>query len=282
MHAWDRASTLRGVASAAARKLGVLQPLDGVLCWLERIRNARRNRRFVAEHPGFAVPPAHLAYDAYDAVRWDEYLRGGREVATLVGDLVRQHLGSGKVRLLEWGCGPARIVRHLPELLAPGSETFGSDYNAETIRWCRAHVPGVTFVENALAPPLPFADGSLDCACGFSVLTHLSEDNCVAWVRELSRVVRSGGLLLLSTKGEAQQGRLLADERRKLLRGEPIFRDNILEGKKMYDTILPGGWVEDRLLSGLEVVVHMPAVQSRSHHEQDLWIVRKPERRIAS
>jgi SAM-dependent methyltransferase len=272
----SKSRSLRNYISWAARNIHFLQGLDFVCYNFTKVRNFLKNRQFIMENPGFPVPPSHLAYDAYNTILWDEYYRSGLKVAEYLSELLRTYLGTQEARVLEWGCGPARIIRHLPKVLGHGAEIFGSDYNKETIFWCTENIEGVTFVENKLCPPLPYGNDSFDCVYGFSVLTHLSEKMCKAWVKELTRLTKRDGLILLSTKGEIQQARLLPEERRRLLNKKPIFRGKVVEGSKMYDTILPTEYVKKELLSGIELIRHIPGQESSSHHEQDLYIIRKP------
>ncbi|MGY1688890.1 class I SAM-dependent methyltransferase [Geodermatophilus sp. SYSU D01105] len=52
-------------------------------------------------------------------------------------------------------------------------------------------------------PPLPFDDGRFDLVLGYSVFTHLPVDHQDAWLAELRRVTRPGGLLLLTVHGRS-------------------------------------------------------------------------------
>jgi hypothetical protein len=44
-------------------------------------RRRRENRQFLQEHPGFDVPPAGLAYDAFGHLSWGYYLKSGLDHA---------------------------------------------------------------------------------------------------------------------------------------------------------------------------------------------------------
>ncbi len=268
-------NNLRKVISWIARELRVLQLLDRILLYTKRITVYVQNKKFIKKHPNFSVPPPHLAFDAYNDILWNDYYHSGIHVAELLSDLILTHLDTKSVRVAEWGCGPARIIRHLPQFLDPDAKIFGSDYNKETIQWCRDNIQGVTFYENQLAPPLPLANESVDCIYGVSVLTHLSEKICKAWINELLRVTRKGGIIIITTKGESQKDRLLPNEKTRIDENKPVFREKVLEGSKMYDTILPSEYVKNELLLGLDVICHIKPQDSSTNHEQDIFIIKK-------
>ena len=100
-------------------------------------------------------------------------------------------------RVLDWGCGCGRVARFLfPELQEP----VGVDIDVNNIQWCRESLPG-SFLATSLDPPLPFPENTFDLIFGISVMTHLGESDQEAWLRELLRISRSGGLILLSVHG---------------------------------------------------------------------------------
>jgi SAM-dependent methyltransferase len=82
----------------------------------------------------------------------------------------------------------------------PDAHLHGADVRAATIDWCRQNLRG-TFVANGTQPPLPFADRSLDLVYALSVFSHLGRHQNLAWMRELARVTRPDGLILVSTHG---------------------------------------------------------------------------------
>jgi SAM-dependent methyltransferase len=52
-------------------------------------------------------------------------------------------------------------------------------------------------------PPLPYAAGTFTLVYALSVFTHLHEANASAWLAELARVTRPGGLAVFSLFDEA-------------------------------------------------------------------------------
>jgi SAM-dependent methyltransferase len=104
--------------------------------------------------------------------------------------------------VFDFGCGAGRIARWLaPEVKAGGGRFFGSDLNPRLVAWCAANLDG-RYAVNRLKPPLDLADASLDLVYAHSVLTHLEEPTARAWLAELARVLRPGGLALLTFHDE--------------------------------------------------------------------------------
>jgi SAM-dependent methyltransferase len=248
--------------------------IDRVAYWRRVLLTARRNRAFRARFPDFAVPPLSILWDAQATTDLAEYKASGEEAAELYWGLMAPHLESTPShprRVCEWGCGPARILRHLPALGGGNVEWYGTDYNRASIAWCREHLPGIAFRENGLAPPLPFGGGFFDVLFCRSVFTHLSGAMHAAWIDELARVVRGGGVVILTTHGDAYRARLTEQERKRYDAGELVIRTLAAEGRKLFAAFHPPRFVRERLLRGLTVLEHVPGAGT-----QDIWVTRVP------
>ncbi|MGH8642383.1 MAG: class I SAM-dependent methyltransferase, partial [Burkholderiales bacterium] len=104
-------------------------------------------------------------------------------------------------RILDFGCGCGRVIRYLSHVF-PDREFVGTDIDAEAIRWSRNYLAHLgTFQVNGTWPPLDHPDESFDLVIANSVFTHLPEDMQFAWLKELRRVTRNGGYLLLTVHG---------------------------------------------------------------------------------
>jgi SAM-dependent methyltransferase len=117
------------------------------------------------------------------------------ELAALLGQRGADSIGS----VLDFGCGCGRTLRWFAQAL-PDAALHGVDVRAATVAWCAANLPG-TFAHNGTQPPLPHADASFDLVYALSVFSHLNLDQQVAWMRELVRVTRPDGVVLVSTHG---------------------------------------------------------------------------------
>ena len=146
-------------------------------------------------HDGLRLPPDDLSYDAYGHSDWTTYAASGRQHAEFFSSVIRRHMpATTPLRICEWGCGPARIIRHLPTLLADlKPQLTGTDYNLRSIAWCKENIADVSFAPNKLEPPIALPAASFNCIYCLSVFTHLSEPMHSAWIAELTRLVEPGG-----------------------------------------------------------------------------------------
>lgn len=105
-------------------------------------------------------------------------------------------------RILDFGCGCGRIMRWLQPLY-DSSVFYGTDIDAEAISWCQDNLSNIgKFLTNEEQPSLPFSDNFFDFVYSISIFTHLPEDMQFAWLKELRRVVKNDGYLLLTVHGE--------------------------------------------------------------------------------
>ena len=98
--------------------------------------------------------------------------------------------GGAPPRILDAGCGTGNNLRHL----ASRGRALGVDISDEALRFCRER--GVAAAGGSLMA-LPFADGTFDCVTSFDVIYHRWVTDDAAAVREMARVLRKEGLLLV-------------------------------------------------------------------------------------
>jgi SAM-dependent methyltransferase len=160
--------------------------------------------------------------------------------------------------------------------LLPNTKVHGTDNNPALVDWSRRNLPFAKVEFNRLEPPLGYADASFELVYALSVFTHLTANLQHAWVEELSRVLKPGGHLLMSTHGERYLGRLTTSERERFAAGELVVKDNIRSpGTNMCSAYHPVAYVRDQLARKLELASFIPA-GARGNPPQDLYILRKP------
>ena len=111
----------------------------------------------------------------------------GSFVERICADLRKE--GKSEARILDIGCGTGGNL----ELLSRYGQAEGVDISAEALDFCRAR--GLKNVRQGAAETLPYESESFDLVTGLDVVEHLDDD--VAGLREMRRVLRPGGRMLL-------------------------------------------------------------------------------------
>jgi SAM-dependent methyltransferase len=170
-----------------------------------RLRERLRARAWPKPPPlapdGLPLPDRLLMVRVVGHADWKAFYESGEAHAAVFAELaaaVGRPLSEAGT-LLDWGCGSGRITRHLPRHTQ--AKILGRDPDAMTVGWCARNLPG-DFGACGLHPPLDLADGAIDAAISLSVFTHLGEATQGQWLAELARVIRPGGLLLLTFMDE--------------------------------------------------------------------------------
>jgi SAM-dependent methyltransferase len=108
-------------------------------------------------------------------------------------ELARRRLGDpGRVRALDVGCGGGLAHPHLSAL----GRLEGADVSEAMIEVARERNPQVRY-HVASGTKLPFPDGAFDLTFTACVLHHVSPAERGAFVGELGRVTRAGGLVVV-------------------------------------------------------------------------------------
>ena len=102
--------------------------------------------------------------------------------------------------VLDFGCGVGRQLLHLT-LDYPNNRYFACDVDRYSIDYIRKTYSCVDAVVNKFSPPLPFGEASFDVIYSVSIFSHLNPRDQSVWLRELARVLRPGGLALLTVEG---------------------------------------------------------------------------------
>jgi SAM-dependent methyltransferase len=216
------------------------------------------------------LPPPGLMRDSCGLAEARLFFDSG----ALAADCIRTALRDSGVQLedldavLDFGCGCGRVMRHWKWLRGP--RLLGADTSASAIEWCRAGLPFADFELNAPDPPLAHEAGALDLVYAISVLPHLTESAQLAWMQELARVLRPGGLLLLSVRGASFLDELDPSSRDSFERGELV----VLRGIRETIAYHPESYVRERLASGWALEAFAPV--GAEDVAEDLVLLRKP------
>ncbi len=124
--------------------------------------------------------------------------------------------------VLEFGCGCGRVLAPLAREFK-GVRFFGTDVDREAIEWCAANLKFAQFQTNLEMPPLSYEDGCFDAVYCISVFTHLDDSHTRTWLRELKRILKTGGALLLTVHGEHVWQGLSEEKQQALVRDGYLF-----------------------------------------------------------
>lgn len=101
--------------------------------------------------------------------------------------------------VLDFGAGIGRVAMPLHE--ATNLPTHACDVNGGAIKYLSSQLPDVACEVTNFSPPLPYADDTFDAVYSISLWTHFPEDAALAWLEEIKRILKPGGVAMLSTSG---------------------------------------------------------------------------------
>lgn len=256
--------------------------VDEAVGLLRYLQYRRALRRAVESEPAASdLPPPHLRYRVHRSFDIAEYRATGRDVAASIS---QAFAGAGATLadkdVLDLGSGPGRVARWL-KAAHPSMRLTCVDIDDEAVAWGQAQAPDVaSFVHGSPHPPSAFAAQSFDAVYCISLFTHLDEPMQDAWLGEIRRVLKPGGLLLATTHGELATSSCSEGELERLRRDGIVFRTT---GKRRIKLDgLPGfyqttfhtrDYVEARWSRTLELVSYLPGGIQR---HQDIVVLRRP------
>jgi len=103
-------------------------------------------------------------------------------------------------KVLDFGCGVGRqlmpLTRHFPN-----AQYFAVDVDPSSIEFICKSYPHVHADVNGFMPPLKFADKEMDLVYSVSTFSHFDLPTQSAWLKELFRITKPGGLVLPTIEG---------------------------------------------------------------------------------
>lgn len=258
--------------SQTLRKLRLLKWADKIKFYIEFLKQRKKNNEFLRKHPEVSLPPDYIMYESFQ-LNYESYFTDGITTAKWLIEYIGKYLKIENKKILDWGCGPARIVRHLPALLTD-CEIHGTDYNKATIDWCQKNIKDVIFHSNEISPPTIYMDNSFDIIYGISIFTHLSKEGHYQWIAELYRLLRKNGILFFTTHGKAFIDKLTDSEQNEFNNGNLVVKSNTKEGHRTYGAYHPPIFIHS-LIKNFELLKHDEGEIKNTKSEQDIWIIKK-------
>lgn len=103
--------------------------------------------------------------------------------------------------ILDAGCGNGKYIKYIIENLKM-KQIYGIDYSCEFIKLCseKFNNSNIIFKEMNITN-LNFPDNHFDYIISIAVIHHLNPENRIKMIKELVRVVKNNGLILISAWG---------------------------------------------------------------------------------
>lgn len=223
------------------------------------------------------LPPGRLMYQIGGTSDLDWFVQSGRWAVQDLRAILETHDRTPERldALLDFGCGAGRVMRHWASLAQSGVALHGTDYNPKMVAWCRRRLPFATFRLNNLHGRLDYPDATFDLAYALSVFTHLDESGQSTWMAELRRVLKPGGLLVITLHGDAYQAGLSPDDAARFGRGDLVVVGATEEGSNDCAAFHPISYVRARMAVGWDLMEHRPAA-ARGNPVQDYYVLRRP------
>lgn len=130
------------------------------------------------------------------------FVETGQAAANILGSELERRLGSlNGARILDFGAGSGRIAIPLSKDF-PDMRLHCTDVDAEAIDYLSQNAPSnLECSVGSYMPPLSFENDQFDAMYAVSVWSHFPHDLAISWLEEVRRVVRPGGILLISVAG---------------------------------------------------------------------------------
>lgn len=234
-----------------------------------------RNNLFLKEGSpdGRPLPPPHLVNYVTGKYDLRSFYNSGAQGSECINQILKKNginLSQFK-HVLDFGCGCGRVIRHWHSLQGP--QFFGTDYNADLIKWCKDHLTFAKFKLNDSSQNLTFDRDQFDFIYAISVFTHLAENLQQPWMRELHRILRPGGYLFFTVHGKSRLNQLSESEHQDFLSGKLVVIRANSSGTNYCGVFHPEQYIREKLAKEFSIVDFIS--DGAKDAKQDVYLFRK-------
>jgi len=126
------------------------------------------------------------------------FIEGGYLGFLPIKNIIEEYFGDEDNRILDFGGGVGRTLQHMQNLY---SDIYTVDVDKSAINYLKKNFPAVTAIQSNYTPPLLFRDDFFDTIYSVSIWTHLPPKLQIPWLIEIKRILKPGGLALITTSG---------------------------------------------------------------------------------
>ncbi|MBY0482033.1 MAG: class I SAM-dependent methyltransferase [Chitinophagaceae bacterium] len=248
--------------------------------YFEKAKYYYPNKKFCKANPGLALPNDEWLYETFQ-LNYKLYFKDGNLAAKEIFEWCSDYLQMEMPIILDWGCGTGRIVQHFHQFL-PYALLYGADTNASMIAWNHQHIKSVYFSCIQQTNKTNYPCDYFDLIYGISVFTHLNELSQRFWVTELARVLKKGGILLVTTQGNFFKNKLPSSDTILFYKNGiveksfPASTKNLLEGDRNFSVYETSVFFEQLIETNFTIIKYFDgSIYPEKFGGHDLWILQK-------
>ena len=98
------------------RNFGLIKFADKARFYIHYIKTYKTRKEFRNVHPSVILPPAYFLYETFN-LNYFSFYDKSIETAEWLISFFKKYKKLKDLHVLDWGCGPGRVIRHLPDLL---------------------------------------------------------------------------------------------------------------------------------------------------------------------
>jgi len=146
------------------------------------------------------TPPPISNINRVGAPNWDSFKIQADHISSSIERHITLRLDdTTDPTVLDFGAGVGRVALKLKHTL--GLPTHCCDVDESAMIYLRTQLPMTDCRATAYAPPLPYSDDFFDLVYSISIWTHLPIKLQLPWLREIRRILKPGGLAMISVSG---------------------------------------------------------------------------------
>jgi SAM-dependent methyltransferase len=266
---------MKSYIKAFIYKLGLSPILDYLLYLTNYFLKFKKNRNFKSNNPSLNLPPSYYLYETYN-LDYKLYIEDGELAAKEVAEWTLKYLKSKSINILEWGCGVARICRHIDKYFPLNSTINACDINTKMIEWNTKNIPNVFFKTTSYMPPITYDSNIFNLILGFSVFTHIETQFQENWLHDIQRILVDDGVFLFSTHGNLHISKLTKSEQNIFNDKGAFCKSYFKKGHRLMSTYNNPSKFKEIVEKYFIILEYFDGESNYSKlGGQDLWIVKK-------
>lgn len=256
--------------------VALIDYLYKISSYLINFSDQQRNAQF--KYKGapddLSIPPLHLIYLVTGYFDIERYYCSG----IAASEYIKNALNKNGVdindleSILDFGCGCGRVIRNWKKLKK--TQLYGVDKNPLLILWCKKTLDFAEFKINKLSSRLDYNDNKFDFIYAISVFTHFSEKLQNFYIKELKRVLKPGGILLITMRTSlCELHKITSDEKERFELGDIVVKHEKYAGTNVCNTFHPEKYIREVLEKEFRILDFIS--NGAKDFKQDVFVLKK-------